>query len=101
LRQLAAHHGIWCDTANLCLWSFYSELLSRKTLDFSFVHKLLELLDKSADQLPDELNDIYWNSAAKFIDAALSVIRNIRHDQELRGDTPNLIALLQYVDICH
>ena len=53
----------------------------------------------AVDQLPDELNDIYWNSTAKFIDAALSVIRNIRHDQDLRGDTPNLIALLQYVKI--
>jgi len=104
LRQFAAHRGLRASVTDVCLWSTYTSTLMRRTLDYALLRSLLQRIRKSGIDSVDQLNqldavgDIFWTAAQVFITAALTSIRHIRNNVQLRSNPAHLAALLQCVN---
>lgn len=98
LRQFAAHRGLRSAVTDVCLWSVYSAVLHRRTLDFNLVLSLLQRLRKAITgaKLPEEeLNAVFWTASESFLSAVLSIVRHVRDQSDLCTNPSHLTALLE------
>ena len=124
LRQFAAHRSLPSSLTDICLWSVYSHVLSKRSLDTvlllgilsmsicitvfiaqfkSDLQKCLCLLAllqklgpfvKNDDNLAEEVQNIFWTASDNFVKATMAILRNVRINQSLMSNNTQLNSLL-------